>query len=138
MYRTLWAIFLRLCRLVCVTLSSPIPLVIPSAVPLVIPDGYNANLNENEVEFKCLAPAITVTFLVWYIDGSSTAEIAEEKLVERGIRYSTILRVDGDTDYAFIFIDSRTENDNTTIECHAFSRHGFVGSYEILFRVQGV
>ena len=106
--------------------------------PYISPDGYNSSLYGSEVELRCLLPNDTSIFL-WLINGENSLTIGQITLAERGIRYDSSFSLDGDQKYSAIFIEPRAENNDTVLQCRAYtdSPPFLQESSEIIFRVQG-
>ena len=100
--------------------------------PIINPAGYNASIIGEEVELRCVAPADAFTVL-WIINGSSNLTLREH-----GIRQGNISK-HNDHQILSIYIETRIENNNTTLQCNAiFTSSPFIlSSEEIIFRVNG-
>ena len=108
------------------------------ALPHITPDGYNASVYQSEVELRCLLPTNATIFL-WSIDGVPAVDIGPENLGQQGLRYDNEILTDDDQRYTAIFIDPRSENNNTVFQCIAFFTNPpqIHNSNEVVFRVQG-
>ena len=108
------------------------------SLPHITPDGYNASVYQSEVELRCLLPTNATTFL-WSIDGVPAVDIGPENLGQQGLRYDNEILTDDDQRYTAIFINPRSENNNTVFQCIAFFTNPpyFQTSSEVVFRVQG-
>ena len=108
------------------------------SAPNISPAGYNASLNEDEVvDFRCTVTRDTIS-VVWFINGTSAAQLGQEALAVRGITQSITLITEDNSTFVVIKVQARAENDYTTLECLATSPdYVTVKSEEVLFRVQG-
>ena len=139
---SLWDIF-SLCRSFSVYTVSYTYIAITTwlgepSLPHITPDGYNASLHQSEVELRCLLHQDVLTFL-WLIDGVSSVDIRPENRTQQGLRYNHEILTDDDLRYVPVFIDPRSENNNTVFQCIAFFANPpqIHNSNEVVFRVQG-
>ena len=107
------------------------------ALPYIIPDGYNASLNGDAVEFTCILPDDTLSF-IWTINGEYATDIGGMNLASRGITYSNTVIRETNRTYTVITIEPRVENNNITLGCTTVTQPSFLPSDGVVFRVQGI
>ena len=108
-------------------------------MPQISPNGFNASLSEDTVEFTCTVPVTSrIRSIHWDIDGIPLSNLGKDMLMERGIISDRTSMRENNTIFAVIGIQSKAQNDNTTLECVVvmFSSPP-VESKKILLKVQG-
>ena len=108
------------------------------SLPHITPNGYNASVDQSEVELRCLLPT-DISGYSLLINGVPSFDIGPENRTQQGFRYNNEILTADDLRYTAIFIDPRSENNNTVFQCSAYfnSPPQIHNSNEVVFRVQG-